>query len=117
MEIARILTALALVAFAGCSTSPVAFVSSSIPVPQKGYTICGSEVSGISTQVWVFGLGGSFSTPCLQEAYQDALAHSNGADALVGMSVELSTYAIPPFFMQSDTRVTGTPVKFNVVGK
>ena len=102
----------ALVAVCGCATSPVAFKESSVPVPIQGYTVTGSDVAGTSDQIWVFGLGGSLATQ-QHKAYKAALGLSNGADALVGMSIERHGFAIPPFFMMNTISVTGTPVKFN----
>jgi len=103
---------IALAAACGCATSPVAFMSESVPVPPQGYTVTGSDVTGTSDQVWVFGMGGSLATQ-QHKAYKSALATANGADALVGMSIENSSFFALPFFMMSTIRVTGTPVKFN----
>ena len=96
----------------GCSTSPVAFKSQSAPVPPQGYTVMGSDVTGSSEQIWVFGLGGALSAQ-QHKAYKTALGNANGADALVGMSIEHSTFNALPFFVMSTVQVTGTPVKFN----
>ncbi len=106
------LAAGALVAACGCTTSPVAFKSQSAPVPPQGYTVMGSDVTGSCEQIWVFGLGGSLSAQ-QHKAYKTALGNANGADALVGMSIEHSTFNAFPFFMMSTVHVTGTPVKFN----
>ena len=103
---------IALAAACGCATSPVAFMSESVPVPPQGYTVTGSDVTGTSDQVWVFGMGGSLAAQ-QHKAYKSALASANGADALVGMSIESSSFFAFPFFMMSTIRVTGTPVKFN----
>ena len=99
-------------AFAGCTTGPVAFKPSSVPVPPQGYTVTGSDVTGESTQIWVFGFGGSLSTQ-QHKAYKAAMGLANGADALVGMSIEQHSFVFPPFFVNSIISVTGTPVKFN----
>ena len=101
-----------LLAACGCVTSPVAFKSESAPVPPQGYVVMGSDVTGSSEQVWVFGMGGSLSAQ-QHKAYKSALGNANGADALVGMSIEHSSLYAFPFFMMSTIRVTGTPVKFN----
>jgi uncharacterized protein YbjQ (UPF0145 family) len=111
----RIKTALfagCLVAVCGCVTNPVAFKSESAPVPPQGYVVMGSDVTGTSEQVWVFGLGGALSAQ-QHKAYKSALGNANGADALVGMSIEQSSFNALPFFIMSTIRVTGTPVKFN----
>ncbi|MBR3221550.1 MAG: hypothetical protein IKF72_04890 [Kiritimatiellae bacterium] len=100
-----------LAAACGCMTSPVAFKSSSAPIPPQGYTVAGSDVTGSSDQIWVFGLGGSLGVQ-QHKAYKAALASANGADALVGMSIEQHTLFAMFFAMKSVT-VTGTPVKFN----
>ena len=42
----------------GCVSGPVQFLESSTPVPEKGYTVAGSEVSGTSDHIWIFGFGG-----------------------------------------------------------
>ncbi len=112
MKIPRIVTAACLMVVCGCSTGPVAFKSSSVPVPPQGYTVMGSDVTGTSDQIWVFGLGGSLSSQ-QHTAYKTALGNANGADALVGMSIENHGFFFPPFFVMSTIRVTGTPVKFN----
>lgn len=101
-----------MMAVCGCITSPVEFKSSSVPVPQQGYTVTGSDVMGESTQMWVFGFGGSLATQ-QHRAYKMALGNANGADALVGMSIERHGFSFMPFFMKSTISVTGTPVKFN----
>ena len=101
-----------LVAMCGCMTSPVTFKAESAPVPPQGYTVMGSDVTGTSEQVWVFGFGGALSAQ-QHKAYKTALGSANGADALVGMSVERSTFTAFPIFMMETIRVTGTPVKFN----
>ena len=101
-----------LVAVLGCTTSPVAFKESSVPVPSRGYTVTGSDVTGESSQMWVFGFGGSLATQ-QHRAYKMALGNANGADALVGMSIEQHGFAFFPFFMKNTISVTGTPVKFN----
>ena len=61
-----------LAALCGCSTSPVTFKSSSVPVPAQGYTVTGSDVTGTSDQIWVFGMGGSLSAQ-QHKAYKTAL--------------------------------------------
>ncbi len=101
-----------MVAVCGCATSPVAFKSESSPVPPQGYTVMGSDVTGTSDQIWVFGMGGSLSAQ-QHKAFKTALGNANGADALVGMSIEQHGFCFPPFFVMSTIRVTGTPVKFN----
>ena len=101
-----------LAAVCGCATTPVAFKSESAPVPPQGYTVMGSDVTGSCEQIWVFGFGGSLSVQ-QHKAYKTALGNANGADALVGMSIEYSTFNALPFFMMHTVHVTGTPVKFN----
>ncbi len=101
-----------LAAVCGCMTSPVAFKAESVPVPPQGYSVMGSDVTGTSEQIWVFGFGGALSAQ-QHKAYKTALGSANGADALVGMSIEHSSFNALPFFMMSTIRVTGTPVKFN----
>ena len=105
-------TAGCLMAALGCTTAPVAFKASSTPVPPQGYTVTGSDVTGESSQMWVFGFGGSLATQ-QHRAYKMALGNANGADALVGMSIEQHGFAFFPFFMKNTISVTGTPVKFN----
>lgn len=99
-------------AMTGCMSSPVSFKSSSAPVPAQGYTIVGSEVTGTSEQIWVFGFGGSME---LQQAraYRDAMAKAHQADALVAMSIENHVFTFFPFFARREISITGTPVKFN----
>jgi len=97
---------------AGCVTGPVAFKMASAPVPAQGYTVTGSDVMGESSQIWVFGLGGSLETQ-QHKAYKAAMGLANGADALVGMSIEQHGIVFPPFFAKRTISVTGTPVKFN----
>lgn len=96
----------------GCMTAPVSFKEASAPVPPQGYTVMGSDVTGTSEQIWVFGFGGALSAQ-QHKAYKTALGNANGADALVGMSIERSSFCAFPFFMMDTIRVTGTPVKFN----
>lgn len=100
-----------MIAAAGCASSPVRFLESSAPIPAQGYTVIGSEVTGTSDQIWVFGIGGSTE---LQQsrAYRDALARAQRADALVSMSIE-EHYMNILFFAKKVISVTGTPVKFN----
>ena len=105
--------AFGVVMMAGCSTVPVAFKECSVPMVDAGYTVCGSDVSGSSEQVWVFGLGGSLDGQQQYSAYRQAIGHAQGADALVGMSVESSSCFAFPFFIMRRITVTGTPVKFN----
>ena len=112
MKILKLVSAAIFVAACGCSTSPVEFKASSVPVPPQGYTVTGSDVTGSSDQIWVFGFGGSLSTQ-QHRAYKAALGVANGADGLVGMSIERHGFFFPPFFVMSTTSVTGTPVKFN----
>ena len=97
---------------AGCATGPVAFKTSSAPIPAQGYKVTGSDVTGESSQIWVFGLGGSLETQ-QHKAYKAAMGLANGADALVGMSIESHGFVFPPFFAKRTISVTGTPVKFN----
>ena len=108
----KVLFAGCLASVCGCSTSPVEFKSQSAPIPPQGYTVMGSDVTGSCEQIWVFGLGGALSAQ-QHKAYKTALGNANGADALVGMSIEHSTFTAFPFFMMSTIHVTGTPVKFN----
>ena len=97
----------------GCSTGPVTFKECSVPMVHSGYTVCGSDVSGYSEQIWVFGMGGSLNGQQQHNAYRQAIGHAQGADALVGMSIESSTCSVFPFFIMQKITVTGTPVKFN----
>lgn len=103
--------AAALVGLTGCVSSPIRFMESSAPVPDSGYQVVGSEVTGTSDQIWVFGIGGSTD---LQQsrAFRDAMAKSQKADALVSMSIEEHWINIF-FFSRKTISVTGTPVKFN----
>ena len=112
----HLLPALALAsafALSGCFSSPVTFVTSSVPVEQDKYTVLADEVNGSHTQVqWLFftfGLGGSGQ----RHALRDALRQVPGADALVGMAVDSETFMLVPFVLPTfdKTRVTGTPVK------
>lgn len=112
MRTMKMVLAAGCLAVAGCMTSPVAFKSESAPVPPQGYTVMGSDVTGTSEQIWVFGFGGSLSAQ-QHKAYKTALGCANGADALVGMSIEHSSFNALPFFMMHTIHVTGTPVKFN----
>ena len=112
MRTMKMMLAAGCLAVAGCMTSPVAFKSESAPVPPQGYTVMGSDVTGTSEQIWVFGFGGSLSAQ-QHKAYKTALGNANGADALVGMSIEHSSFNAFPFFMMNTIHVTGTPVKFN----
>ena len=112
MKTMKMMLAMGCLAVAGCMTSPVEFKSQSAPVPPQGYTVMGSDVTGTSEQIWVFGFGGALSAQ-QHKAYKTALGNANGADALVGMSIEHSSFNVLPFFMMSTSRVTGTPVKFN----
>ena len=99
-------------ALAGCATGPVAFKTSSVPVPSQGYKVIGTDVTGTSDQVWFLGFGGSLSAQ-QHKAYKSALGQAVGADGLVGMSIERHTFAVFPIVMLSTIRVTGTPIKFN----
>lgn len=106
------MAAVLLATMCGCVTSPVAFKSMSAPVPPQGYTVLGSDVTGTSEQVWVFGFGGSASQSQQHKAYKAALGQANGADALVGMSIE-EHQIWGLFFSMRTLRVTGTPIKYN----
>ncbi|MGN0832909.1 MAG: hypothetical protein ACI4RD_04575 [Kiritimatiellia bacterium] len=99
------------VALTGCASSPVRFLESSAPIPANGYTIAGSEVTGTSDQVWVFGIGGSTG---LQQtrAFRDAMSKSQKADALISMSIEEHLVNVL-FFTRKTISVTGIPVIFN----
>ena len=55
MKVVKMILALGCLVAAGCMTSPVAFKSQSVPVPPQGYTVMGSDVTGTSEQIWVFG--------------------------------------------------------------
>ena len=113
MKVVKALAALGCLTMVyGCSTSPIAFKQSSVPIPPQGYTVAGSDVTGTSDQIWVFGLGGTLATH-QHKAYKAALGVANGADALVGMSIEQHGLYALPFFVKSTISVTGTPVKFN----
>ena len=111
-DIVKIAAAGCVAAVCGCVTGPVAFKQSSVPVPPQGYTVAGSDVTGSSDQVWVLGMGGSLAVQ-QHKAYKAALGTANGADALVGMSIEQHSFVFPPFFAMRTITVTGTPVKFN----
>lgn len=100
---------------AGCMSSSVSFVSSSIPLEQGRYTELASEVTGTSSQMsWLFftfGAGGSSQ----RHALDDALQQIEGAEGLVAMAVDEEYFMLVPFVLPSfyKTRVTGTPVKAN----
>lgn len=111
------MVAVAMLALGGCVTSPVWFEPSTAPIPSEGYTISGLEVSGASSQIWVFGLGGDASTSQQRRALRDAMAQAPGSDALVSVCIDKSVVNIFPFYMSVTTRVTGTPVKFNTSTK
>ena len=111
----RLLAFGVLAACSGCATYPVWFEPSSSPVPQSGYTVCGSEVFGTCEQYWVFGLGGSASGSDQSRALREAMGKAPGADAIINMAVDVNKFVFPPFFMRTTTRVTGIPVKFNPV--
>lgn len=110
--IIRITAMGAIAAVCGCVTGPVAFKESSAPVPMQGYTIAGSDVTGESSQFWILGFGGSLATQ-QHKAYKSAMSLTNGADALVGMSIESHSFGLAPFFIKETISVSGTPVKFN----
>jgi len=96
----------------GCETNPARFLESSAPIPPKGYTVLGEEVTGTCKQIWILGLGGS-SSPQQTEALHDAIEDApEGTDALISMSIEehLFTFLI---YTSKTTSVTGVPVKFN----
>ncbi|MGN0852336.1 MAG: hypothetical protein ACI4Q3_03050 [Kiritimatiellia bacterium] len=99
------------VALTGCVSGPIRFLASSAPIPPSGYTVAGSEVTGTSDQIWVFGIGGSTG---LQQtrAFRDAMAKSQKADALVSMSIEEHNVNVI-FFSRKTISVTGVPVTFN----
>lgn len=113
---ATVVTMLALTA--GCMSSPLTFVPSSIPVQQGRYSVLAEDVTGTNTQVnWLFftfGLGGSGQ----RHALNDALQQVQGADALVAMSVDTECFMLIPFVLPSfyTTRVSGTPVKTSTDG-
>ena len=100
---------------AGCMSSAVTFVPSSIPLEQGRYTELAGEVTGTSTQVnWLFftfGAGGSGQ----RHALEDALDQVENADGLVAMAIDEEFFMLVPFALPSvfKTRVTGTPVKAN----
>lgn len=102
--------------FAGCMSSAIGFVPSSVPLQQGKYTEVGAEVTGTSTQVnWLFftfGAGGSGQ----RHALEDALEQVPEANALVSMAIDEEFFMLVPFALPSfyKTRITGTPVKANV---
>lgn len=112
---------LAVGAFAGCVSSASSFVSSSIPLEQRGYSEVSSEVSGVCTQVqWLFFTFGKAGSP-QRHAYNDALGQVSNADALTAMAVDIEQFSMistsllpfPVLPVVTKTRVTGTPVKCN----
>ena len=98
---------------AGCISSPVTTITSSIPIEQGKYSVLAEEVTGTHTEVyWLFfsfGMGGSGQ----RNAYRDAMKQVPGADGHVTMSVDSESFILFPFVLPSfyTTRVTGTPVK------
>jgi len=108
---------LAAAGLSGCFTSPVSFESCSVPVPATGFSVCGSDVEGTHDRIWVFGIGGTLSESPQHIAYKSALGKANGADALVGMTIDEQSVFVIPFFSLVRTRVVGTPVKFANSGK
>jgi len=102
-----------LVLLTGCLTRSRGFVASSAPIPPKGYTVVGDPVEGTSTQVWLFGLGGSLSSQQFA-ALRNALDNApEGTDALVSMAIDDDLAGFLFIYESLTTRVTGVPVKFN----
>ncbi len=101
----------------GCASGPVAFKRSSVPIPPQGYTVCGADVAETSTQVWVFGFGGTYTGSQQHIAYKRALAKAGGADGLIGMCIDQNMVGVNPIFVKVTTTITGTPIKFNPAAK
>ena len=102
--------AIALAFVTGCSSFPASYVASNIPVQQGGYTVIADEVTGIDSQVNAFGIGVSRLGSAQNRAVRDALSKAPGADALIGMSIDVETKNFI-FVVVITTRVTGTAVK------
>ena len=95
-----------------CMTIPQNFTAASKPVEQGKYTELGPQVEGTDTQVLVLGFGvGKLGSP-QQRALKQALDKVNGADALVGMAVDIQDINLLWVSILT-TRITGTPVKTN----
>lgn len=110
-----VIAVVVVVLLAGCMSSSVTFVPSSIPLEQGKYTEIMSEVTGTSSQMnWLFFTFGS-SGSGQRHALDDALQQVDGADGLVAMAVDEEFFMLVPFVLPSffKTRVTGTPVKAN----
>lgn len=99
------------VAFAsGCMTMPAGYITSTVPLQQGGYVVVAEQVSGIDSQVNVLGFGVAKIGSAQNRAVRDALSKAPGADALIGMSIDVETKNLI-FATIITTRVTGTPVK------
>ena len=73
MKKMKMMVAAGCLAVTGCMTSPVAFKSESAPVPPQGYTVMGSDVTGSSEQIWVFGFGGDIRILYPSEAVKEII--------------------------------------------
>lgn len=96
----------------GCTTIPSNYVASSIPVEQGRYTVVAEKVTGTDSQVNILGFGASRIGSSQNRAIDDALRQAPGANALVGMSIDIETKNLL-VAMVITTRVTGTAVKTN----
>lgn len=94
----------------GCMNMPIGYVPSNVPVSQGQYTVVAESVSGSDHQISVLGFGAARLGSAQNRAVKNALAQAPGADALVGMSIDLETKNLV-FVNIITTRVTGTAVK------
>lgn len=102
--------AAAVSAVSGCMNLPAGYVTSNIPVSQGQYTVVAESVSGSDHQVSAFGFGASKLGSAQDRAVRNALAQAPGADALIGMSIDIERKSLV-FASIITTRVTGTAVK------
>lgn len=101
-----------IMAFAGCSTMPVAFSDKSIPMEQGKYTVVGDEVMGEDHQVMILGFGLGLPGSGQRRALKQALDQAPSADALISMAVDVQVINLM-WASVVTTKVTGTPVKTN----
>ena len=73
---------------------------------------CRRKVTGTDSQVNILGFGASRIGSSQNRAIDDALRQAPGANALVGMSIDIETKNLL-VAMVITTRVTGTAVKTN----
>ena len=99
-------------AITGCAVMPQNFVAASKPVEQGRYTEVGPQVDGTDSQVLVLGFGAALPGSPQRRALEAALKKAAGADALVGMAVDVQDINLLWVHILT-TRVTGTPVKTN----